>query len=85
MIWQLEDETLKILEQINFDLNKSVKVDSLPTYLLKWRCKVWEKAYSGNFTGQSQFTKSTKWDDYAGHKRFAMRLVHRLVNDMMDN
>ncbi len=77
LTWQLEDETVKLLEELELDLDKSVRVDTLPIYLMKWRCKVWEKAFSGNFTGQTQFNRTTKWDDWAGHKRFAMRLAHR--------
>lgn len=75
---QLEDEAVKVLDDLKPSLDlEPVKFDTLPTYLLKWRCKVWEKAYLGNFTGSVQFSRATKWEDWPAHKRFAMRLVHR--------
>jgi hypothetical protein len=77
---QLEDEAVKVLDDLLPTLDvQPVKFDSLPTYLLKWRCKLWEKAYMGNFTGTSQFSRATKWEDWPAHKRFAMRLVHRYL------
>ena len=81
--WQLEESVVKefdsMVESNNIILHGSGddELDSLATYLEKWRIKLWDKGYSSFFKGPNQFLRSKAFLEHDGVELAMKRLLYR--------